>query len=506
MSRPNEFQTALSGFSKSEEFATLKGFPADFTNDTVNVFSQMMAEYGYKTLKSWNADVLSDILLALEETADKDDSDESNTILIFTYDVIRSFLQYAAANNYLGSTPQKLDEMLDDFEAESGLQGPPMPFDLDKSEPVEMQDFDDGLPQWLEYVYNDIDAYTQKWADEYVKSPNWKERQKGVTKDLVATSISILTDYAYGIYRKTPKTWTKTAIDGVLTTRFVSNANFSDEEYRLIGPALTGLLDFVADKGWLNKKRAENYTRWIDDAAVEMVELSKDPSNFGTSKLVANKMLEQGIDMTDQDAVDKFIDEINENGGIDSLKDDNFDPSELIDDEEDDDFDVNELIGNPELLANVAEMYDGDKKQKFLSNPRKDEWNSRKWDKNTAIDVHNQGVQFGLLLLLQADTYNWTNPDAVKVVADIVDVLYAQNIETPQQWSTATWKEFGTWVREEQPAGEMDLLNDLLTMLGNVGIFPAKKIKQLLSALNGNVVSLDKVRKSKGKIKHKKKR
>ncbi|MQS53461.1 hypothetical protein [Companilactobacillus mishanensis] len=507
MSSVNELQDILIPFFDSAERKTLKDFPDDFIVESIVSLDQLMLDYGHEKLITWDKYIIMDVLNGLVEFADKDNDADSNTLLLTLYDVYRSFLKFAASNHKLGVNRDSLDDMLDIFEMNNGLQGGPIPFSLNQEEPI-----DDGLPQWLEYVHNDIMSYTHDWVSSYIASPAWKKREKGVTENLVSVSMEVLTEDAYAIYRKTPKTWTKTAISGVLSTRFVSNIDFSEEEYEHVAPALSGLLDFVADNGWLNAKRSENFKRYIIASAPEMIELSKDPANFSPSKLIGKKMVEQGIDLKDENEVQNFMDELNANGGVDSLLDDNefdFDDDDDDDDEIETSEGIEEVLNNPEQLSRVAEVYDGDPEKMYLEAGHLDELGSVKWSRDTAMKVHNQGVQFALSIWLQRDKYKLIPgayaADIIEVISDIVDTIYAQHLETPSQWTRSTWKEFGAWARANEPAQQIDLIEILFTMLGDNGTFTNKKSKDLISELRGNIISLDKVRKSKGKIRKKKK-
>lgn len=47
--------------------------------------------------------------------------------------------------------------------------------------------------------------------------------------------------------------------------------------------------------------------------------------------MIANELMKQGIDINDEKSVEEFINQINANGGIDSLRDDNVpDPSSNV--------------------------------------------------------------------------------------------------------------------------------------------------------------------------------
>ena len=53
--------------------------------------------------------------------------------------------------------------------------------------------------------------------------------------------------------------------------------------------------------------------------APEMIELSQDPEVWGPAKTMVLAIEQRGIDLTDQGALDDFIDEVNRDGGIDVL-------------------------------------------------------------------------------------------------------------------------------------------------------------------------------------------
>ncbi|HZQ84764.1 MAG TPA: hypothetical protein VFA83_08005 [Acidimicrobiales bacterium] len=53
--------------------------------------------------------------------------------------------------------------------------------------------------------------------------------------------------------------------------------------------------------------------------APEMIELARDPANWGAAKTIGLAVQERGIDITDQAALDDFITEVNRGGGIDVL-------------------------------------------------------------------------------------------------------------------------------------------------------------------------------------------
>jgi hypothetical protein len=50
-----------------------------------------------------------------------------------------------------------------------------------------------------------------------------------------------------------------------------------------------------------------------------MIDLAQDPASWGPAKMMAMTIIERGIDVTDPEAVEAFVYDVNRNGGIDSL-------------------------------------------------------------------------------------------------------------------------------------------------------------------------------------------
>ncbi len=104
--------------------------------------------------------------------------------------------------------------------------------------------------------------------------------------------------------------------------------DWAPRKIALDGDAFTLLPDVLA--AWIRfvgRRRAipERSIRASVDAtyelAPEMIELSQDPEVWGPAKTMALALQQRGIDMSDQAALDAFVDEVNRSGGIDVLAD-----------------------------------------------------------------------------------------------------------------------------------------------------------------------------------------
>lgn len=470
-------------FVQSPDFKTLSNYPTEVVRQVVQQLDMLMKQSDLEYPSEWDEDVIWSLLTSFVEQADSNGSPEANSTLITFYDIFRALVRFLAVNDALGMSQQQLSYLLEQFESENGLGG-----ELGEI-PPEDKYYVPGLPEWRQYISDDINRYTTIWVRKYSNSSDWKYRTKGVTKKLLSGVMIELTNYIYNNYRKTPKTWTKTALKGVMTTAFVENMDFTEKEYSLISPAVSGLMDYVASKGWLNPTRASNYKRYLAAVAPEMIELAKDPRNFGNAKLLSFKMKERGIDLNDEEAVEKFFIEVEDNGGINSL---------LGKESENDKInsDIETALKLPEALELVAQLYDPDREQEYLADPHQSKNGNKRWSGKNAIEVHTQAVQDAVLLWGNRDKYDIKMFGRAEVViqnvADLMDAIYAQNVEIPKQWSTQTFDILGKWSRDTHTPGfyanTVKLLTGLLDVIADNGSFSEEHAAALLKAYRGNVI------------------
>lgn len=474
-------------FEKYNEYTKFKGYPEQILRDTVEYFDSIMRDHTKQPVSKWTLTTITSGLKDLAETAGSDPDYDAKMILFMTYGVVTAYLRCLAVNQLIETDLDDLQTYLMGFEKRYDLEGPVIdPSRILNPQPV----IDDpNLPQWLDYVARDIDNYTKEWLNAYYKSPDWKKRKPKITSDLMTYIFTTLVGRIYDEYRKTPKTWTKKAITGVLTGYFVSNTDLTAEEFQQVEPALNQFLTYVAMQGWLNAKRAGNYERFITAAAPEMIARSEDPQNAGPAKKIGMALAEQGIDINDDKAVNEFIEQVNANGGIDSLYNDDqqFENDELIPDE------LKELLTKPKQFAAAAKIYDPYPDQGYLEQRHV----SAGWSKDKAIKTHTLAVETGIRLWLQRSEYaipkSWDSVTVVFDVVDFIDVLYAQNLVTPDQWSVSALAEFGKWHRDNQSASDYQntriLVAGIVGVLYSTGVLTQKQARQLPVAFNGEAIS-----------------
>jgi hypothetical protein len=94
-----------------------------------------------------------------------------------------------------------------------------------------------------------------------------------------------------------------------------------EEAFTLLPNVLAAWIRFVGRHRGIPEKAISESVETADSCAAEMIDLAVDPKNWGPAKTMALAIDERGIDVTDQAALDEFVDEVNRNGGIDLLAD-----------------------------------------------------------------------------------------------------------------------------------------------------------------------------------------
>jgi hypothetical protein len=93
------------------------------------------------------------------------------------------------------------------------------------------------------------------------------------------------------------------------------------DTFTVLPDVLAAWIRFAGRRRGIPERAISESVEAAYDYAPEMIALATNPANWGPAKTVALAIEKRGIDITDQDALDDFIDEIDRNGGIDWLND-----------------------------------------------------------------------------------------------------------------------------------------------------------------------------------------
>ncbi|MHB8681439.1 MAG: hypothetical protein ACYDA2_05010 [Acidimicrobiales bacterium] len=91
------------------------------------------------------------------------------------------------------------------------------------------------------------------------------------------------------------------------------------DAFTLLPDVLAAWIRFVGRRRELPDSSFREAVEAAYEYAPEMIELSQDPEAWGPAKTMALAIEQRGLDLTDQQALDDFVDEVNHQGGIDVL-------------------------------------------------------------------------------------------------------------------------------------------------------------------------------------------
>ena len=82
---------------------------------------------------------------------------------------------------------------------------------------------------------------------------------------------------------------------------------------------LMSKIDFVRRRRDLPADRVDDASQSVAAYAEELAAGGSDPSRSGPGKALALALRDGGVDVTDKQPVQEFVEQVNVNGGIDSL-------------------------------------------------------------------------------------------------------------------------------------------------------------------------------------------
>lgn len=503
MAKQNKLSKYWTGFHKSTEYQECLVYPVSMVKSGIETLFESLPA----TIGKWELSDFAGFLGELSNLALNETDTRANQIFDAMYTIITAFLRYLAEQQLITITPATLTAFLHDYEEQNAVL-----FNQSVDDGLDMPINDDPtLPEWQERTAVSIQNYTDDWVIAYQRSAAWQNRPEGVSEAFLTVVLNELVQRGYNYYRKTPKTWNKRILIDIMTTTIITKYEFSAEEYALIVPMLISFLQFVANQGWLNAKRAADYQRYLQAGEADMLAGAKDyVDNPDALAIINQKMVAAGIDPKDPDAAAKFVDELEATGGLAELYEQLYGDNTIeADQPENDDTapEIEEVMNNPAAFAGVAQVYDPDKRQTYLTGDHRSINDG--WLKKTAIAVHSTGVQAGLRLWFHRQNIvlpaGWDAPEVISNVSELADRLYAQWLVTPNEWTTKIFSQVGQWLKDNRSQADYDdmitLLTSLITVLTAAGILTATQGDQLPEALKGgNTTKAASPKKVKGKV------
>ncbi|MCH4172382.1 MAG: hypothetical protein LKF36_14280 [Lactobacillus sp.] len=259
-----------------------------------------------------------------------------------------------------------------------------------------------------------FNAELKQWVTEFKAAPTWRASNKQHSVEFIQTFIITLANNIYATYHKTPRTWTKTAIQGVLKTDFVTTMPYQADEVPMLAQLLQDFLSFEGAAGYLRQDLVVRLKRAVTEIMPEVKQLYAQPGNFEADKRLVIDMMAAGVDLSDKAAISRFV--------------------------------ADQRLS--QQAARAAAGFPGEYKMlyhpkaKYQTLKHVASTKTGKYSKATATRVHNELVRLAWRLWSERpDWYHdFEQPEIMDIIIDFGDLLYAQHLLTIKGWQPEVFR------------------------------------------------------------------
>jgi hypothetical protein len=143
------------------------------------------------------------------------------------------------------------------------------------------------------------------------------ENQGGVIERLADDVLAFSLDYVLG----TPLRFSPLMVEIFCLEWAPRKVAIDGDGFMLLPDVLVAWIRFVGRRRGIPEEAIAEAVEAAYEYVPEMIELSQDPEEWGPAKILSLGIQRRGIDPTDVAALNAFVDEVNDNGGIDVLAD-----------------------------------------------------------------------------------------------------------------------------------------------------------------------------------------
>jgi len=152
----------------------------------------------------------------------------------------------------------------------------------------------------LEEILNKIETWIKSFNDsKYFKELTEEQKEES------GFIISIFAEYMYSYIGLTPKKWDESGLEecclDILPRKVTADKSF----YRSVAPVLFAFFNFLGEKRLLRK--ASKLAKRIKEIDAQIVKNASDSSRWGMAKSMLMGAKKAGVDLDDQNELNKFM-------------------------------------------------------------------------------------------------------------------------------------------------------------------------------------------------------
>ena len=168
------------------------------------------------------------------------------------------------------------------------------------------------MKDYSDKVADDTRNRVSAWTDEFEASQEYSGLS-AEQKEESSFAIGVFADLMYGYHLETPEEWSEGALRDCCLALLPRKVLAGPELYGAVEPVLTAFFAFLRRTGRINN--AAELTSELKEVAGTMIEDAEDPESWGWAKALFTQAVEDGIDVADEGAIQKYLQELNEQTG-----------------------------------------------------------------------------------------------------------------------------------------------------------------------------------------------
>jgi hypothetical protein len=142
------------------------------------------------------------------------------------------------------------------------------------------------------------------WFDAFAKSPRFDQLTEE-QKDDAWNVISFFTQYSVDYFSTPPKDWTPATVKNCCLDILPRKVSAQTPFYQAVAPVLSAFFYYLDDQKLI--KRAAALAKTVAPLGPQIVAQADNPSNWGMAKSFMMQAINEGVDVSNQKALDAYI-------------------------------------------------------------------------------------------------------------------------------------------------------------------------------------------------------
>lgn len=172
--------------------------------------------------------------------------------------------------------------------------------------------------EYSQTVFDNIMINTEGWLKQFKKSAYYKKLSKKEKEDSEFI-IEVFTEWNYSYELRRPREWTQASLTYILLDPFTRKIAVESSFFKRVEPVLTQYFLFLNEIGKIKNSKA--LIKALKEVAPVMIEEEQEGSNWGIGKELMASGKAMGVDMEDEEELQKFVQLLNQLNGHDNLGD-----------------------------------------------------------------------------------------------------------------------------------------------------------------------------------------